>query len=53
MIMFNHGSEPYDVKQGSRIAQLIIYPYCRLVVKEETQLSESIRGCSGFGSSGE
>ena len=53
VIMYNQGSEPYNVKQGSRIAQLIIQGYCALPIKETKYLSVSERGCKAFGSSGE
>ena len=53
VIMFNQGSEPYNVKQGSRIAQLIIQKYCAPKIKETKYLNESERGSNAFGSSGE
>ena len=50
VIMFNAGTEPFPVTRGDRIAQMVI---CRLpeveLVKAE-ELSETLRGEGGFGS---
>lgn len=39
-------------KAGDRIGQLILVPYQNLTFKEVKELSESVRGTGGFGSSG-
>ena len=52
VIIINHGKESYEVIQGSRIAQLIIQPYCTPNIEEVKELNASDRGCEGFGSSG-
>jgi len=52
VILFNHSDTPFEVKPGDRIAQLIcerIY-YPELV--EVTDLSDTVRGEGGFGSTG-
>ena len=52
IIMYNAGSEPFQVKRGDRIAQMVI---CRLPEVELSmveRLSESGRGAGGFGSTG-
>ena len=52
IIMYNAGSEPFQVKRGDRIAQMVI---CRLPEVELSvveSLSESGRGAGGFGSTG-
>lgn len=52
IIMYNAGSEPFQVKRGDRIAQMVI---CRLPEVELSvveNLSESGRGAGGFGSTG-
>ena len=51
IILLNLGREPYQVRAGDRIAQLIISRYER-IEWEEAELSDSRRGTGGFGSSG-
>ncbi len=46
------GSHTFTYEVGDRIGQLIILPYPTVEFEEVTQLSESVRGDSGFGSSG-
>ncbi|WP_024355970.1 dUTP diphosphatase [Leucobacter chironomi] len=45
-------SEPFRVEAGDRIAQLIVTPVSRAVFVPVAQLTESVRGESGFGSTG-
>jgi len=40
-------------KVGDRIAQLVVLPIPKIEIEETDELSYSIRGSSGFGSSGE
>ncbi len=40
------------LRRGERIAQLVIQPIVRVDVVEATDLDETVRGESGFGSSG-
>jgi dUTP pyrophosphatase len=52
IIMINLGQEDFKVEKGMRIAQMVIHK-CEIVEFEEvTELSETNRGASGFGSSG-
>jgi dUTP pyrophosphatase len=51
VILFNLGKEPYQVRTGDRIAQMVIARYER-VEWDEGELGESVRGAGGFGSSG-
>ena len=51
VILLNLGREPYDVKAGHRIAQMVVARY-EAVTWEEADLAESARGDSGFGKSG-
>lgn len=51
VIMLNLGTEPFVVRKGDRIAQLIVARY-EAVEWEEEELSQSLRGDGGFGSSG-
>ncbi len=52
VILINHGSEPFTVTRGMRIAQLVIAPVTRGVWQEVDALDETERGKGGFGSSG-
>jgi dUTP pyrophosphatase len=52
VILVNLGEEVYAVKNGDRIAQLVIAPVCRAGILETTALSETGRGGGGFGSTG-
>jgi len=51
VILLNLGREPYQVRKGDRIAQLVVARYER-VEWVECELGESARGAAGFGSSG-
>ena len=52
VILINHGEAAFAVKRGDRIAQMIVAPVTRVVLKEETELSGTERGQGGFGSTG-
>ena len=51
VILLNLGREPYQVRAGDRIAQMVIARY-EAVEWEEADLTDSTRGAGGFGSSG-
>jgi dUTP pyrophosphatase len=52
VILINHGSEPFTVCRGLRIAQLVIAPVARANLAEVQTLDETARGAGGFGSTG-
>lgn len=52
VILMNHGKEPFVVEKSMRIAQMVIQFVPSIQVTEVNELSETIRGSSGFGSSG-
>ncbi|MFH1176813.1 MAG: dUTP diphosphatase [Acidobacteriota bacterium] len=52
VIVVNLGSEPYVVRRGERIAQLVVAPVVRGAFGEQESLPESARGAGGFGSTG-
>lgn len=52
VILINHGQEPFEVKDGERIAQLVIARYERVAFTEVTDLAVSERGAGGFGHTG-
>ncbi len=51
VILLNLGQSEYQVHAGDRIAQMVLARY-EPVDWEEAELSESVRGVGGFGSSG-
>lgn len=50
--LHNHGDVPQTVAKGERIAQLVITPYVVAQFIESEELSETVRGEGGFGSTG-
>jgi dUTP pyrophosphatase len=52
VILANLGSEPFEIKRGDRIAQLVPAPVQRAMLKEVETLDETTRGGGGFGSTG-
>ena len=52
IIIINLGQEPFEIKPGMRIAQMVIAPVLRVESEEVDALSETARGEGGFGSSG-
>lgn len=52
VIMINLGDEPYAIKDGDRIAQLVVHQACRAELMEVDELPASSRGEGGFGHTG-
>jgi dUTP pyrophosphatase len=51
-LLINHGKEPFTVRRGDRIAQLVIASVVRGELSVATTLSTTSRGSGGFGSTG-
>jgi dUTP pyrophosphatase len=51
-IMINHGTEPFLIRRGDRIAQLVIAQVSHVEVVAVEALGETERGQGGFGSTG-
>jgi dUTP pyrophosphatase len=51
VILLNLGREPYQVRRGDRIAQMVVARY-EPIEWDEAELEDSARGAGGFGSSG-
>jgi dUTP pyrophosphatase len=49
IILINHGEEPFVIRRGDRIAQMIIHRVCKVSWIECQQLDATIRGNGGFG----
>jgi dUTP pyrophosphatase len=52
VILVNLGAEPFVVRRGDRIAQLVLAPVTRAAYAEAAELPGSGRGAGGFGSTG-
>jgi dUTP pyrophosphatase len=52
IILVNLGDKNFAVKNGDRIAQLVIAPVVRAAISETADLSVTERGSGGFGSTG-
>ena len=52
VVLFNHDKNPYVIKPGYRIAQLVLERFEVAEIEEVTELGETVRGEGGFGSTG-
>ncbi|XLQ12424.1 MAG: dUTP diphosphatase [cyanobacterium endosymbiont of Epithemia adnata isolate EadnSB Bon19] len=52
VILINHGKTSFQVRQGMKIAQMVIAPVIRVTLEEVDYLSGTTRGPRGFGSTG-
>ncbi len=52
VIMFNHGPNEFPIHRGDRIAQMVIQLLPEIDLVPADELSETVRGSGGFGSSG-
>jgi dUTP pyrophosphatase len=52
VILINHGTAPFVVSRGMRIAQLVVAAVTRVAVVEASALPSTVRGAGGFGSTG-
>ena len=52
VIVMNAGSEPFTVKHGERIAQMVVAPVMQARFELSDALSDTARGTGGFGSTG-
>ena len=52
VILINHGGDPFDIRRGDRVAQLVLAPVTRASWLTVDELDETARGAGGFGSTG-
>lgn len=52
VILINLGEEPFTIKRGERIAQMVIAPVTQATWKPVDALAGTARGAGGFGSTG-
>ena len=53
VILINLGKEKFIIKNGDRIAQMVICPVVQADLEEVEELSDTERGSGGFGSTGD
>jgi len=52
VIVANTGKEPFIIKRGMRIAQMVVQEVARAEVEEVDELDETVRSAGGFGHTG-
>ena len=52
VLLINFGSEPYVVRRGDRVAQLVFASVARVSLTVAEELQDTVRGDGGFGHSG-
>jgi len=52
VILINHGQEPFVIRRGERIAQMVIARHEQAAMVEVEALDQTARGAGGFGSTG-
>lgn len=52
VVLINHGAEPYTLRRGDRIAQLVVAAVCAVDLHETENLDATERGEGGYGSTG-
>ena len=53
VLLINLGAEPFTIRRGERIAQMIVAPVPRALFNAVDSLDETARGAGGFGSTGQ
>lgn len=52
VILINHGKHVFQIVKGMKIAQMVIKPVFQVEIEEADELSQTVRGPQGFGSTG-
>lgn len=52
LIMINHGKEPFVIKRGDRVAQMVIKEVTRADISVAEELDDTVRAQGGFGHTG-
>ena len=50
--LYNHAPETRIIEPGERIAQMVVAPFLKVDFEEVDELSDTVRGVGGFGSTG-
>ena len=52
VILINHGTEPFVIRRGERVAQMVVAPVTQAQFEPVDTLPDTARGAGGFGSTG-
>lgn len=52
VILINHGTRPFVIERGDRIAQMVVAPVSQPRFSVTSNLEDTVRGTDGFGSTG-
>ena len=52
VILINHGDQPFPIRRGDRIAQMVVAPVTPFTMVAVSDLDDTARGDGGFGSTG-
>jgi dUTP pyrophosphatase len=52
VMLINHGQQPFEVRRGDRIAQMVVAPVSAVTFSLEEKLDDTARGDKGHGSTG-
>jgi dUTP pyrophosphatase len=52
VIVINHGKEPFRIKRGDRIAQIVIKEVVKADLEVREELDDTVRSSGGFGHTG-
>ncbi len=52
LIMINHGKEPFTIRRGDRIAQMVIKEVIKADIEIAGSLDDTVRSSGGFGHTG-
>ena len=52
IILFNHSNKEFTINNKDRVAQMILTPIIKIELEETDDLTDTLRGESGFGSTG-
>jgi dUTP pyrophosphatase len=51
-LLINHGTTPFTISPGMRVAQIVIGPVVRVAWEQTDELPDTTRGTGGFGHTG-
>jgi len=52
VLLINHGAQPFVIRRGDRIAQMVVAPVTQIAWNIVERLDETERGSGGYGSTG-
>lgn len=52
VLLINHGSQPFEIHKGERVAQMVVAAHATVSWRPADSLADSARGAGGFGHTG-